>query len=477
MSKKHLVIIFFLGGVVLNQAQNKQLLYDFNEIPQSLLTNPGAKINNRWHAGIPFLSGIYVNAGVSGFDLNDLFADNGVNFNDKIRNILSGISRNDVISLNQQLEIFNIGFRKDGWRGRAYYSFGIYEEIDFFAYFPKDLAILAFEGNGNAINRPFNLADLNVKGEALTVFHFGINKKVNEKLTYGLRAKIYSSILDFNTTGNRGSFITVDGQDNFLRHQIDADLKLRTSGYNSFREAGSEGFLGNFRKRAFLGGNLGLGFDLGFTYEPKEQWTVTGSLQDLGFIWHANDVETYTIEGQFELEGVELPFPDLIDGNDGLEENIDGTFDNIQEQVPLDTISNQYIRLRPLKLNSSVKYSFGEKKTKIKGEECDCKAKDKEYKNAVGAQLFAIGRSRTPLFALTLFYQTSLTNFLDLKTTYTVDKFSAKNIGLGVSTDIGNLNFYILADNLLDISNVAKINSFSFQMGFNIKLPETEKPY
>ncbi len=474
MIKKAFFIIVFFYGIMMCLAQNRQLLYDFNEIPQSLLLNPGAEVSNRWHAGIPFLSGIYVSAGVSGFTINDLFADNDINFNDKVRSVLSDISRNDVISVNQQIEIFNVGFRKDGWRGRTYYSFGIYEELDFFAFFPKDLAILAFEGNSNAINRPFNLGDINVQGELLTVFHFGINKKINEKLTYGVRAKIYSSIVNFNTTRNSGTFITTEGQDNFLRHQIEADLRLQTSGYASFRDA-EDGTAGeNLQKRAFLGGNLGLGFDAGFTYKPKKQWTITGSLQDLGFIRHSNDVETYTIQGSFELEGIELPFPDLVDGEDSLDEDIDALFDSIQQQVPLDTLFNKFTRLRPLKLNGSVKYEFGKDR---KEKECNCSTEDVGYRNAAGAQLFAISRSRIPLIALTLFYQRRLTNSLHIKTTYTIDRFSAKNIGLGMSTDIGNVNFYILADNLLGLQNLANSNGFSFQIGFNIKLPETEAPY
>ena len=476
MREKSLFLIFFVCGIILNQAQNKQLLYDFNEIPQSLLSNPGTEVANRWHVGIPFLSGIYANAGISGFNLNDLFADNSINFNDKIRNILLDISRNDVFSLNQQLEIINIGYRKNGWRSSTYYSFGIYEEVDFFSYFPKDLAILAFEGNSNAINVPFNLADLNVQGEALTVFHFGINKKVNEKFTYGVRAKIYSSILNFNTTRNSGSFVTVNGQNNFLRHQIDADLELRTAGYASFRESGGEGFSGNLIKRVLLGGNLGVGFDAGFTYKPKDQWTVTGSLLDIGFIGYTNDVETYTVKGQFELEGIEFPFPDFVNG-DGLEEEADDTFEAIREQVPLDTIFDKYTRLRPLKLNGSVKYSFGKRKARTEKDECNCKTENRDYRNAVGLQLFTITRPRIPLVAFTVFYQTELTRFLNIKTTYTIDKFSKRNLGLGISSDIGNVNFYILADNLLELQNLAKANNLSFQFGFNIKLPETEKPY
>ena len=45
--------------------------------------------------------------------------------------------------------------------------------------------------------------------------------------------------------------------------------------------------------------------------------------------------------------------------------------------------------------------------------------------------------------------------------TYTVDKFSFKNVGFGVSLNYSNFNFYTLADNLLGYQNLADTKSIS----------------
>ena len=55
-----------------------------------------------------------------------------------------------------------------------------------------------------------------------------------------------------------------------------------------------------------------------------------------------------------------------------------------------------------------------------------------------------------------------------MKATYTLDSYSYKNIGLGLSSNLGPVNFYVLADNLLEYTDVTKANSLSFQFGFNV---------
>jgi len=82
-------------------------------------------------------------------------------------------------------------------------------------------------------------------------------------------------------------------------------------------------------------------------------------------------------------------------------------------------------------------------------------------------QLFSIVRPKQPQVALTAFFYKRLFDGLRAKATYTVDSFSYKNIGLGVSTHFKNVNFYILADNLLEFKNLAKAQSVSLQFGFN----------
>src|SRR5690606_10707260 len=212
-------------------SQNRQLLYDFHEIPQALMLNPGMKASQKWHVGIPVISGLYVQAGSSGVTVNDLFADDGVDFTTKVQErVLAAMDRRDDFGSTSQIEAFNVGFRGRN-RPNDYYSFGMYGELDIISYWPKDFAILAFQGNGGQnIGRDFDLGDLKLRGEMVNVIHFGINRKVDRDLTLGIRAKLYSSIFQFQSLDNSGSFRTVAGNDNIYRTHLQADMQFQTAG-------------------------------------------------------------------------------------------------------------------------------------------------------------------------------------------------------------------------------------------------------
>ena len=106
---KNLSIVFMLFSCFAF-TQNKQLLYNYTDIPQSLLLNPGTEVNYKWHVGIPLLSHIHASFGASGVSTYDLFADNGIDFNEKLRRVVYNLDRNDYFTINQQIEILSGGF-------------------------------------------------------------------------------------------------------------------------------------------------------------------------------------------------------------------------------------------------------------------------------------------------------------------------------------------------------------------------------
>ncbi len=79
-----------------------------------------------------------------------------------------------------------------------------------------------------------------------------------------------------------------------------------------------------------------------------------------------------------------------------------------------------------------------------------------------------VNRPRGPQAALTAFYQRRFGNSMAIKATYTVDKFSYTNLGLGLNIQAGYVNFYVMADNLLSYRNIAASRYASFQLGLNI---------
>lgn len=449
-------------------SQNKEVLYNFTSIPQSSLVNPGADVSYKFYFGVPLLSGVSANIGSKSFSAYDLFADNGVDFNDKVRNIVNRSSNTDKTHINQQLEVFSGGFRVGDRDSKSYVSFGVYQEFDFLMYFPKDVAVLALDGNRDHIGKSFNLGDLNLKAEVLSVFHIGFHKKVSEKLVLGGRAKIYSSGANITATKNSGYIYTGQnaGTPNFYNQAISSNLEIRTAGIASFREDDYNGNIASdLARNTFLDGSLGLGFDAGLTYYFKENLQFTASVVDVGFIKQSKGVQTYTYKGFYKYDGVNPIFSGTNDP--------ENAFDEFKKAIPRDTLYSKYTTWRPVKFYSSMQYSFGESRS---DEDCNCKGSvGRKYVNAVGGQLFMMSMPKAPFAAFTAFYQRSIFEKLDAKVTYTFDTFSKKNIGLGLSGTIGKFNLYALVNNVLEYKDVTKAKSLAFQFGFNFVFQDSDE--
>ncbi|MGY8940115.1 MAG: DUF5723 family protein, partial [Flavobacteriales bacterium] len=398
------ILVFFIG---LNSfSKNKQVLYDFAGLPQTLLLNPGLETDYKFHIGVPLLSGISSEIKSTGFSLSEIFSVNNNTINDKISAVLNKIDANDYVKVNSQIEVFSAGFRFDE---KTYISFGFYHELDAIGYIPKDFLTLATDGNAAYLNSMFSLSQLSYKLDVLGVMHAGVTRKMSDQLTLGGRFKMYSSALNAESTSNSGTFTTNLGNKNSYVHRLeDINTNFRTSGLIENNEYINDP--NTYLKNTFLGGNLGVGIDLGFTYLINPQLQLSGSLIDLGFVNHTKNIKNNFIGGSFTFEGIEFDFG----SNRNYWQELDAA---VQDQLPIVDNQDTYTSWRPAKLNAAIKYSFGEKRSKY----CYDNTLKDFYKNGIGAQLYTVFRPLKQQFAFTSFYEKSFSNKLQAKITYTID--------------------------------------------------------
>jgi len=449
-----IIVLIFTFLIGLNSfSQNKQVLYDFAGLPQTLLLNPGLETDYKFHIGVPLLSGFSSEIKSTGFSLAEIFSVNNNTINDKISAVLNKIDANDYLKVNTQIEVFSAGFRFDK---KTYISFGFYQELDAIGYLPKDAFTLINEGNTSYLNKSFSISEMIYKLDVLGVIHVGISRKVSDKLTLGGRFKVYSSALNLETTNNSGSFTTRLGNNNIYVHHLDnVNFNTRTSGLISNNEYISDA--STYIENSLLGGNLGAGIDLGFTYHVTPQLQLSGSLIDLGFVQHTKNIKNKLIVGSFTFEGIEFEF----DSNRNYWGELDAA---LKEQLPIVDNQDSYTSWRPAKVNAAIKYSFGEKRSKY----CYDNTLKDFYTNAFGAQLYSVFRPLRQQFAFTSFYEKSFSNKLQAKITHTIDDYSYYNIGVGVSAKIWKINFYGILDNLTKLSDISTSNNVSLQFGFNL---------
>lgn len=447
----YLVIMLVVGQVSAQQ----QFAFSFGETPQTLNLNPGAETNYNYHYGIPVLSNFNLNAGLTGFDLSELFLIDGIDFNTKFDRVLNQIDQNDHVNVNLRVDVLNGGYRYDD---RTYLSFGFYQETDAVFYMPKDLMDLVYEGTLTNTNRAFSFSHLRFKADILGVWHAGISRKINPQLNIGARVKLYSSSFNAESNHNSGTLTSSENSTNLIRQSLNNfNTQVRTSGMiNSDDE-----FLSNPRdlySKTFLSGNVGLGFDFGMTYHVSPQVEFTASILDLGFVRHAKNTRVFSGEGDFILDGINF----LYD-----EENInywDQLGDNFKANVPTSEAADPYTSWRPTKLNAALKYSFGHIRSKV----CYTATRKNYYYNAIGFQLHSVFRPRGPQLAFTGFFEKSLSEKFHTKFTYTINEYSATILGAGTTFQLGKVNIFGMVDNILAARDLISASTISINFGVNM---------
>jgi len=438
---RKILFYFFLLFAIAMQAQ-QQIAFSFGETPQTLLLNPGSETNYKSHFGIPVLSNFQLTIGNTGFQMGDLFSNDSRPFNEKFEKVLEQLSPDDYINLNTKIDVLNFGYR---YNNKIYISVGFYEELDLMVYFPKDAIEWLYFGNDPFFNRSFSLSQAIMKADLLGVLHAGISKKIDEKLTIGGRFKIYSSSLNVETNNNSGSITTTTNTTNITRLTLqNLDAEVSTSGVDNF---------------SLLGGNLGVGFDVGLTYHFSPQIEFTGSILDLGFVKHSKNTRNFTAKGNYVLDGINFEYnpDDPIDYWEQLS-------NDFKARIPNEETEDAYTSWRPMKLNAALKYSFGERRNKF----CYTKTHKQYYYNSIGFQMHTIMRPLKPQFSFTSFYEKSLSQKIYTKFTHTINDYSSTIFGAGASLQLGKLHVFGALDNVLGVRDLSTLNTISLNFGLNI---------
>lgn len=449
-----LILLFVSSTFVF--AQNKPVVFGFGDLPQNVLINPSFQPKSKFYLGTSF----GISAGVTGVKLNDLFSKGG-DFTKKVTNVISKMTSEDVLEINTQIDVLNLGYKVDNY---TFLSGGFYVEADFFSTFPKDLAVLMHEGNSAYLNKSFRFDNFALRGDLLGVLHFGVSKKINEYFTLGGRFKIYSSALNGDITNSRGTFLTETGDNNLLKHHINnLYLNARGSGFYVNDELNKDAV--SHVKNTFLKGNRGLGIDLGFTYNPSDNISFSASLVDIGYITYSKNIKSYKISGDYVFDGVNF----LYDNNaNDYWQDLESDFD---EKVPSGQNSENYTLWRPIKFFSILKHSYGKE---VKRLLCQGEQYDDFFSNSVGLQLYAVKRPLKVQAALTGFYEHRFSEKTGFKVTYTVNDYSNSNIGFGLTTSMGPVNIFATVDDIFNRFDIGEAQNVSFQLGLNIIFDNNE---
>lgn len=472
---------------LLSYSQSSIINYNFSNSPQSLLLNPAYDIQAQYHVTLPFFGGNKISLESSGITAYDLFAKNNIHPQDKIKNVVYQLKKNDFLLGNQIMELINIGQRLNR---DTYISYGVYEEVDVYSTLPVEILRLGFETTSYQ-NKEYHLNGFYTNAKLQMVYHAGIQKRINKKLQLGARLKLYNTSANIITHTLDGSFQTKI-ENSKLTYQLSSiDIAIKTSGFPlklddkdrpvtvkivdsngekrtyfvlNTQEKDSLLTLGKLIGNSFINGSKGIGVDLGIQYKTKNDLTFSASINDLGLVYSNNLTQNYGFQGNYQNQGVSFE-------NDPTSNN---TFDtvllnDIKENIPLKHNNKRYVSFLSFKTNLMATYGFGG----FKNNQCHVSSHvfSRVPIDKVGVHLYSQYRRYNFLYEASIFYERKITNSLLTRINYTVNKYSASNLGLAVSGQLGKVNLYAGVNNIMALSNLAKANSIAVQFGINILLP------
>ena len=214
---------------------------------------------------------------------------------------LSGFHSGD----NKIFTDINIGLLSGGFK-----SWGGYNtvELNLRANAGVILPYELFEFAKQTGNRVYNIGDINAQAQSFMELAFGHSRQITEKLRLGAKVKFLFGIgrAHIKMTDMRADL--TEGNRWVISGNADADVSMKgfeaTNKQKNFKvKNGQYEYIDDVKVKNPGIGGFGLALDLGGIYKIDQDWTVSASLTDLGFICWDSDEKLSNESKEFVFDG------------------------------------------------------------------------------------------------------------------------------------------------------------------------------
>jgi len=455
-----LIILTILNTKVFSQQDNT--LYYMKYIPQSNLSNPANQCNctlNLSGALIPTTGSLYFNLSNSGFVYTDLI-HNGTGLQSDsliadIPNVLKKTQKINYLTSEYFIDWFTAGYKYKDY----YFTFNITEKFDIKIGYPRDLIKLFWEGNGKSfLGNTIGFTGIGLSANYYREYAFGISKKINKKLTFGIKPKLLFGKANINTKKNN---ITWETYSNNFGYKIKTDIEVNTSqpfaditdfyfdfdNYTIIVETKAK--KPTVKHVVMNNNNFGLGLDIGFVYKLYSNVTFYGSIIDLGYIRWKENVTTFKMKGQYWPDGLNI-IP-MLQNSDTIN---DSYINNCADSV---------IRLYyDPHLQKKYYYSYLTAKLYLGGQ---YSLNDKLNFGLLTRMEFLLHTIRP---SVSLSVNSNLKKWFSTSISYSIINNSFKNVGLGIMLKPGPFQFYVVTDNIMSAILPLSTKNINIRAGINM---------
>ena len=457
--KAKFMLILVLAAVLSDAtAQNSQVMYYMN-LPQNHLLNPALRPTNSLYIGLPGMSGINLNINNNFVNFSDIFIkgqpkDSIITFLHPDYNVdkfLAKIKERNFLETESAIQLIGVGFSV----GESGYLFlDINERINGNVVIPGDLFKLALKGNEGFVGSKIDLSSLRAGMRYYREFGLGFSKNFTDKFRIGIKGKLLFGIADASID-NRSLGITVKED---YSHTLDANLVVNMSGpVNVYMDSkqnidsvvfDDKRFKSSSGIKDFILGkkNVGLGLDIGATYNITDKFIVSAAITDLGFIRWKKDVTNLKAKDQFEFSGLNML--DFFNGTKTIDELGKDMLDSLKNAFVVSKSRVAYTTYIPFGISFGGSYNVTRQ----------ISVGLLSYSRIIGKQIRE---------ALTFSANINLSNVLSTSFSYTAENHQYDNFGAGLAFRAGILQFYLIGDRIPIMWNKLKDNSSTINLPAN----------
>jgi len=437
ISKPGLLLILLLGGALL-QGQVPTSLYFMRGVPQANRINPAYQPDCKFYLGFPTAAPLRFNLTSGSLAYDDVIfksstmdslitflhpeADKQV-FLDKLKDV-------NHLNFDFGTSLGSIGFRVN----KSFITLDLTTRLETDVMYPGDLARMLIEGPDTAGS--FELRGTGLNLSLYNELALGWSRTFGEKLSVGVRGKLLFGLANITTSS---SSMHLSTSDSLWTIQSDMSLNVSTPFTTAdivgttfdmeqfFNDLGMITFSPEdilSRPMDFINTqNMGYAIDLGVSYRPIPMLQLSASALDLGTMNWARNTVILNVEGEYSFRGLEVvPFQEI-------------------DTTMLQSMADSLAGFVTGELGSPYSYML-------------------HPKLMFGAAFYPIPNislglmSRTdllpdgPLEKITATANFTTGRFINLTLTYSYFLGYMKNLGAGVSFNVGPLNMYVISDNI-----------------------------
>ena len=452
-SVKYIIALAFTILTLQNaKSQNTNTLYFMDNIAERNNINPAFTPNCNFYLDFIFLPNLYMNFGNNNFIFKDfIYNQNGtptlfLSSQQGIDQFYNSLAPSTEVKFDLGLNILSFGFKVK----KHYFTFDMGINAEAYTYIPRDIFKLALYGaqDPHKVNN-FDFSSLGIDASLYSRIGLGYMYQINEKWQIGVKAKFLMGYANISTQINQLDLgisrqawtLETDGA---IKASLPLTFNTNENGgidISSIALSNTNDLISLLYKPAGIGGAI----DLGFTYKPIKNLTVSASLTDLGIIYWKRNSLSGSMKGSHEIT-------ELIDytvGDSLNTEQITNIFTQLGEDI-IGTIKtngteNPYTTMLHANFYAGVEYGI---------------LKNKISFGAVNRLTFNNNRMNDEV---TLALNLRPLNWLKATFDYSFLNGRWGNIGVGLNLRAGIFNMYLLAD-YIPLSYVA-IQSEDLTMG------------